>query len=152
MKRIVSFLLLLAAVLPVHAGDSGLAYISSEKDHAITMVDLKTLSVLGVISTCKRPRHMQRLSGGTQLMVACSDSGRADLIDLATRRSIGSLPLGDDPEIFDLSPDGRMAYVSAEEEGALNVFDLGAKKQVKSVPVGKEPEGVKVSSDGKRVY
>jgi PQQ-dependent catabolism-associated beta-propeller protein len=144
--------LLLAVTLGAHAQGSGLAYVSSEKDHAITMVDLKTLSVMGTFPTCKRPRHMQRLAEGARLMVACSDSGRADVIDLASRKSVGSIALGDDPEVFDLSPDGRTAYVSAEEDGALNVFDLAQKKQIKSVPLGKEPEGVKVSADGRRVY
>jgi PQQ-dependent catabolism-associated beta-propeller protein len=144
--------LLLAVTLGVHAEGSGLAYVSSEKDHAITMVDLKTLAVVGTIATCKRPRHMQRVAAGKQLMVACSDSGRADIIDLASRKSAGGFPLGDDPEVFDLSPDGRTAYVSAEEDGALNVFDLAARKPAGSVPLGKEPEGVKVSPDGKRVY
>ncbi|HJW12881.1 MAG TPA: hypothetical protein VJ598_13880, partial [Albitalea sp.] len=86
MKRL-AILVLLAAAYGAQAKDSGLAYVSSEKDHAITLVDLKTLAVVGTIPTCKRPRHMQRLRGDTQLMVACSDSGRADLIELATRRS-----------------------------------------------------------------
>jgi hypothetical protein len=79
----------LATVLgaaPAQAKDSGLAFISSEKDHAITLVDLKTLTVVGSIPTCKRPRHMQRLPAGRRLMVACSDSGRADIIDLEHRR------------------------------------------------------------------
>jgi len=138
--------------LPVWAKDSQMAFISSEKDNAITVVDLRPLAVTGTIATCKRPRHMQRLDGDARLMVACSDSGRADLIDLATRKSVGQVPLGDDPEVFDLSPDGRTAYVSAEDDGALNIFDLATKKLRKSVPVGKEPEGVKVSADGQRVY
>lgn len=148
-------LLLLATALGsprAQAEGSGFAYVSSEKDHAITIVDPRTLAVVGTIATCQRPRHMQRLGGGNRLMVACSDAGRADIVDLASRRPVDGVPLGEDPEIFDLSPDGRMAYVSAEEDGTLNVFDLPAKKQLASIPVGKEPEGVKVSPDGRRVY
>lgn len=131
---------------------TGLAYVTSEKDHTLTLVDVKTLAVTGTIATCKRPRHLQAVAGGARLMVACSDSGRADVIDLATRKSVDRIPIGDDPEAFDLSPDGKLAYVSAEEDGALHVFDLVAKKQIKSVPIGEEPEGVKVSPDGKRIY
>jgi PQQ-dependent catabolism-associated beta-propeller protein len=152
MKPVILFALLLAAALSIQAKDSGLAFVTSEKDNAITLVDLNTLAVVGTIPTCKRPRHLQRLHGDTRLMVACSDSGRADLIDIPSRRSVGGLALGDDPEVFDLSPDGRTAYVSAEDDGALNVFDLDAKKQRASVALGKEPEGVKVSPDGRRVY
>ncbi|MFG5407540.1 PQQ-dependent catabolism-associated beta-propeller protein [Piscinibacter sakaiensis] len=129
-----------------------LAFVTSEKDHTITVVDVRTLTVAGTIATCKRPRHIQPLPGGARVLVACSDSGQGDVIDLASRKSVGRVPLGEDPEAFDLSPDGKLAYVSAEEDGALHVFDLAAKKQVRSVKVGEEPEGVKTAPDGKRIY
>lgn len=130
-------------------------WVSSEKDHAITLIDAATLAVQGVVPTCKRPRHMQLLpqaSAGRQLLVACGESNAADLIDVATRRSLRRIPLGDDPEAFDISPDGKTLYASNEDEGALSFIDVGSGKVVASVRVGKEPEGVKVSADGKLVY
>ena len=143
---------LLATAFAAQAKDTGLAYVSSEKDHSLTTIDAKTLAVTGVIKTCKRPRHMALLDGGAKLLVACGDSKTSDLIDLATKQSVAKVNLGDDPEAFDLSADGKLAYVSAEEDGALNVIEIASGKIVKSIPVGKEPEGVKVSPDGKRVY
>jgi PQQ-dependent catabolism-associated beta-propeller protein len=148
---------LAAAALALAAGGAlakgtGLAYVSSEKDDALTLIDLKTLAVAGTIKTCKRPRHLQFLPGNERLMVVCSDSHRADIIDVATKKSVGQMSLGEDPEAFDLSPDGKTVYVSSEEDGALSIFDFASKKQVAKVPVGEEPEGVKVSPDGKRVY
>lgn len=130
-------------------------WVSSEKDHAIAIVDAASLTVQGTVSTCKRPRHMQLLPGtsaGRQLLVACGESHAADLIDVATRKSLRRIPLGDDPEAFDVSPDGRTLYVSNEDEGTLSFIDVASGKLLKSVPVGKEPEGVKVSADGKTVY
>ena len=170
MKLLVPGLLLLAT-LAAHAKDSGLAYVSSEKDDGITLVDLKTLAVAGHIPTCKRPRHLQRLPDATRLMVACSDSGRADLIDLASRRSVGGMALGDDPELFDLSPDGRLAYVSAEDDGALNVspdgrrvfvtsevanmvhvIDTATLQVVKNIAVGKRPRRMAFGADGRELW
>ena len=148
-------LLALLALLATHAAsakDTGIAYVSSEKDHAITLIDLKTLAVVGVIKTCKRPRHMKLIEGNTKLMVACSDSSKADIIDIATGKSVARIAFGDDPEVFDLSLDGKTAYLSAEDEGALTVVDVATGKSLKSIPVGKEPEGVLTSPDGKRVY
>jgi PQQ-dependent catabolism-associated beta-propeller protein len=130
----------------------GVAFVSSEKDHAITVLDLKTQAVTGTIATCKRPRHMQLLPGGTQMLVACGESSQADVIDVATRKSVRRLPFGDDPEAFDLSPDGKTAYVSLEDEGALGIVDVATGKLLKSIEVGKEPEGVKATPDGKTVY
>jgi PQQ-dependent catabolism-associated beta-propeller protein len=127
-------------------------WVSSEKDHSLAVVDAATLAVQTPIATCKRPRHMQLLPGGKQLLVACAESHAADLIDVATRKSVRRVPLGDDPEAFDLSPDGKTLYVSMEDEGALGFVDFASGKMTQQVPIGKEPEGVKVSPDGKLVY
>lgn len=133
------------------AAAQGTAYVSSEKDNALTLIDATTLAVKGTLATCKRARHIQRLPDG-KLLVACTDSNAADLIDPASGKSLRRIPLGDEPEAFDISPDGKTIYVSNEDEGAASFFDLASGKKLQSVKVGKEPEGVKVSADGKRVY
>ena len=129
----------------------GTAYVSSEKDPAITLIDLATLSVKGTIPTCKRGRHIQ-LTADRQIMLACTESNAADLIDPASGKSVRRIPLGDEPEAFDLSPDGKTIYVSNEDEGAVSFIDAANGKVLNSIKVGKEPEGVKVSADGKTLY
>ena len=54
-----SFAALLGACLGMAALAQGTAYVSSEKDQAVTLIDLATLSVKGTIPTCKRGRHIQ---------------------------------------------------------------------------------------------
>ena len=129
----------------------GTAYVSSEKDQALTLIDLATLSVKGTIPTCKRGRHMQLTPDG-KIMVACTDSNAADVIDPASGKSLRRIPLGDEPEAFDISPDGKTIYVSNEDEGEVSFVDALTGKTLKSIKVGKEPEGVKVSADGKTLY
>ena len=129
----------------------GTAYVSSEKDDALTMIDLATLTVKGTIPTCKRGRHLQ-LTPDRKLMLACTESGVADLIDPATNKSVRRVPLGDDPEAFDLSPDGKTIYVSAEDSGEAVFIDFETGKKKLAVKIGAEPEGVKVSADGKVLY
>ena len=143
-----------ALVLTFVAGPAlaqGTAYVSSEKDNALTLIDLGSLAVKGTIATCKRARHVQLTPDG-KVMVACTDSNAADVIDPATAKSLRRIPLGQEPEAFDLSPDGKTIYVSNEDEGAVSFVDAASGKLLKSVKVGKEPEGVKVSADGKLVY
>lgn len=140
-----------AALAPTLALAQGTAYVSSEKDDALTLIDVKTLAVKGTIPTCKRARHLQLMADG-KLMVACTDSNSADVIDLATGKSVRRIPLGDEPEAFDLSPDGKTIYVSNEDEGEASFVDAASGKVLKSVKVGEEPEGVKVSADGRTLY
>lgn len=141
----------LLALACAGAAAQGTAYVSSEKDDALTLIDLGTLTVKGTVPTCKRGRHMM-LTPDRKLLVACTDSNAADLIDPATNKSLRRIPLGDEPEAFDLSPDGKTIYVSNEDDGEASFIDFASGKKLKSVAVGGEPEGVKVSADGKLVY
>ena len=145
---------LIAASLLAASGATlaqGTAYVSSEKDNSLTLIDLGTLAVKGTIATCKRARHVQ-MTPDAKIMVACTDSNAADIIDPASGKSLRRMPLGKEPEAFDISPDGRVVYVSNEDEGELSFVDAATGKTLKDVKVGKEPEGVKVSADGKIVY
>ena len=134
------------------ASAQGIAWVTSEKDAALTLIDMKTLAVVGTVPTCKRTRHIQMLPGGKRLMTACGESHKGDILDVATRKSVGRIPMGEDPEAFDLSPDGKTLYVSAEDDGELLFLDAATGKKLKSVKVGEEPEGVLASPDGKRVF
>lgn len=138
-----------AATLPAAAQT---AFISSEKDSALAVIDLKTLAVTGSVPTCKRARHVQLTPDRKQIMVACTDSNQLDFIDVATRKSVKRIPFGDEPEAFDLSPDGKTAYVSNEDEASASFVDAATGKVLKTVKIGEEPEGVKATPDGKLVY
>jgi len=133
------------------ASTQGTAYVSSEKDDALTMIDLATLTVKGTVPTCKRGRHIQ-LTPDRKIMVACTDSNAADVIDPATGKSLRRVPLGDEPEAFDISPDGKTLYVSNEDAAEASFIDAASGKKLQSIKVGQEPEGVKVSADGKTLY
>ena len=142
---------LMGAGLGSAAQAQGTAYVSSEKDQTLTLIDLATLSVKGTLPTCKRGRHIQR-TPDAKIMVACTDSNAADVIDPATGQSLRRIPLGNEPEAFDISPDGKTIYVSNEDAGEASFVDALTGKTLKSIKVGKEPEGVKVSADGKTLY
>jgi len=129
----------------------GTLYVSSEKDDSLTLIDLATLTVKGTIATCKRARHVQ-LTPDRKLLVACTDSNAADLIDLASGKSLRRIPLGNEPEAFDISPDGKTIYVSNEDEGVASFVDFASGKLKQTVKVGGEPEGVKLSADGGTLY
>ena len=47
------------------AAAQGTAYVSSEKDDALTLIDAATLAVKGTVPTCKRGRHIQRTPDGS---------------------------------------------------------------------------------------
>jgi PQQ-dependent catabolism-associated beta-propeller protein len=127
------------------------AYVSSEKDNNIAVINLRDMKVQTSFAACKRPRHLQ-LTATQQLMVACSNDQAVSVFDLKSQKAVNRIPLGEDPEMFDLSPDGKTLFVSDEEEAELSIVDIASKSKKIAIKVGKEPEGVKVSPDGKTVY
>jgi PQQ-dependent catabolism-associated beta-propeller protein len=149
-RRMISTMSLVLAA-PAWAA-TGAVFISSEKDNVITVLDGKTQQQIGLIKTCKRPRHMQFTSDRKQIIVACGDDGRADVIDVASRNVVDKIPLEEGAEIFDLSRDGKTLYFSNEDEASVVAVDLASKKVVKEIKVGQEPEGVLIAPDGKNMY
>ena len=98
---------LVAALLagPAIAKDTGLVFVSSEKDNAVTALDGRTLEVVKVIPTGKRPRDLMFSPDHTKLYAACGDSNRVDVIDVATLAVTGRIPVGEklqDPMPFKL--------------------------------------------------
>ena len=99
----------LAAALStaVLAQAQGVAYVSSEKDDALAIVDLKTLSVTGTLPSCKRPRHLQRIGDGSRMLVERSLSAIHD----RDERMVGTvMVLRDITESRALS--SRMTYLA----------------------------------------
>ena len=96
----------LAPGRPVSAAGTGRIFVSSERDHSLTVLDSKTLEKVGLVKTGNRPRHL-RFSGDRKLLyVAASDADRVDIVDVAAMKVVDKLEVGANPEVFDISPDG----------------------------------------------
>ena len=120
---------LLSALLLVLAGaaaakDTGLIFVSSEKDNVVTVLDGKTYEVVKTIGTAARPRHLQFSPDRSQIYVACGDGDAIDIIDVATLELVDRIADIDDPEAFDLSHDGGLMYISLEDDAKLGILDL----------------------------
>ncbi|WP_228535635.1 PQQ-dependent catabolism-associated beta-propeller protein [Noviherbaspirillum malthae] len=144
-------LLLLAPHVPEWSA-TGAVFVSSEKDNTITVLDGKTQQQIGLIKTCKRPRHMQFTPDRKRLIAACGDDGAAVVVDVAARKVVDKIALEEGAEIFDLSHDGKTLYFSNEDEAAVVAVDLATKKTTGQIKVGQEPEGVLIAPDGKNLY
>ena len=85
----------LAGARPASAAGTGRIFVSSERDHSVTVLDGKTLEKVAVVKTGNRARHLRFSADRKLLYVAASDSNRVDIIDVATlegRRPRGRRP------------------------------------------------------------
>ncbi len=117
--------LVLALSAPgVLAKNTGLVFVSSEKDHAVTVLDGKTYEVIKQIRTAARPRHLLFNPERTRIYAACGDGDAIDIIDVDKLELVDRIVGIDDPELFDFSPDGKLMYISLEDDAKLGILDL----------------------------
>ena len=132
MKSIhVRFLAAVAAVMLVigpaaRAAGTGYLFVSSEKDHAITVLDGQTYEVVKQIRTAARPRHLAFNPDRSRLYAACGDGNAIEIIDVAALELVDRIGPIDDPEAFGFSPDGETMYISLEDAAQLGILNLRA--------------------------
>ena len=126
-----SFLAAMAAAMlamapATRAAGTGYLFVSSEKDHAITVLDGRTYEVVKQIRTAARPRHLAFSPDRSRLYAACGDGNAIDIIDVAALELVDRIGPIDDPEAFDFSPDGETMYISLEDDAQLGILNLRA--------------------------
>jgi len=150
-----------------------LVYVTNEDSQDLSVIDIRTDSVVATIPVGTRPRGVRVSRDGKTVFVALSGSPKcpptmpdeecekltADkskdgiaVVDVASRKTVRVLPGGSDPEAFDISQDGSTLFVSNEDADSASIVDIRSGKIRTTLPVGKEPEGVRLHPDGEVVY
>ncbi len=142
----------LAASASVSAKGTGYLFISTERDHSVTVIDSKTFEVVKNITTGKRPRDMQWNADKTLLYVGASDANRIDIIDVAKLEVVDYVIPGDDPDQFAITADGKILIAANEDENLATFVDIENDEIIGVIHTGVEPEGVSITADGKRAY
>lgn len=135
----------------VGAKETGLVFVSNEKDSTITVLSLEG-RVLRSFDTCARPRGMHFSQDRSQFYVGCADVSVIVIYDVATQEVVGRIRNVEEPETFDLHPNGKHLYISNEEDATATLFDIETAEQLAEFETGEEPEGVQVTSDGRLVF
>src|SRR5260370_14463811 len=134
------------------AKDTGLIFVSTEKNNNVVVVDPETNKIVKHLKTSRQPRDMHFNDDHTKLYVACGGDDTIDIIDVAKLEVVGRLVTGPRPEAFAIDDKRRRIYVSNREESSLSVVDMDQDIIIHEVPTGAEPEGVFISEDGQFIY
>ena len=119
-------LLAVASTATTWAAGTGYLFVSSEKDHAVSVLDGESYALVKQIRTAARPRHLRFTPDRSRIYVACGDGDAIDVIDVARLELVDRIgPIGD-PEAFEFSPDGETLYISLEDDAQLGILNLRA--------------------------
>ena len=151
---------------------SATAYVSSERDREIDVVDVSRPAVPKLVTRIPvqgNPNSMVLNAAQTRLFVAADNSDKVSVIDTATNRVVENIRTtapagvlrgpeqlpGAAPNSLVLSPDEKTLYVTNGGMNAVAVISLAQGRRhsvVGLIPTGWYPQSISISRDGKTLY
>jgi YVTN family beta-propeller protein len=136
--------------MPFYDRNSGMLYVSTELDKAITIINPKTLKIVGKIPTGQEQSHMYALSpDGKHGYTANVGPGTVSVLDMAARKTITIIPVSAKIQRISISRDGRMIFTADETKPQMAVIDTATNKVKTWIPLPAIGYGSTVTIDGR---
>jgi YVTN family beta-propeller protein len=129
---------------------NGLVYVTTELDESVTILDPKTLRIIGKVPTGKPESHMLAINAdGRRGYTANVGSGTVSVLDLEARRLLGVIPVAKTIQRIALSADGRHVFTADQEKAELAVVDTASNTVTQRVSLPGIAYGTAPTPDGK---
>ncbi len=114
---------------PVFGPKDGLLYVTAELDKSVSIIDPRTLKIVGSIPTGEPESHMLAISqDGRRGYTANVGPGTISVLDLAARRNVAVIPVAKHVQRVSVSPDDRWVFTSDTSEPRLAVINTATNK------------------------
>jgi DNA-binding beta-propeller fold protein YncE len=134
---------------PLFGPKDGMLYVSTELDKSITVIDPKSLKIVGAIPTGRPESHMFALSrDGRYGYTTNVGSGTISVLDIAARKTLDVISVAPVIQRITLSVDDRFAFTSDQSKPQLAVFDTAARKVTSWIPLVAPGYGTAATPDG----
>lgn len=129
---------------------NGMLYVTSELDNSVSIIDPKTLRIVGSVPTGQAESHMLAITkDGRRGYTSNVGPGTVSVLDLEARKTIAIIPVSKQAQRISLSIDDRMVFTSDQTKPQLAIIDT-SKNQVKMwVPLPGEGYGTAPTPDGR---
>jgi YVTN family beta-propeller protein len=136
--------------LPVLDAKRNLLYVTTELDNAITVINPKTLKIVGTVPTGAQQSHMLVLShDGTRGYTANVGPGSVSAVDLLGHKTIAVIPVSGEVQRIAISNDDRWVFTSDQKSPRLAVIDTRTNKIARWVDLPGTGYGTAPTIDGK---
>ena len=128
----------------------GMLYVTTELDQAVTIIDPKTLKVVGKIPTGQPESHMLAISpDGSRGYTANVGPGTVSVLDMQARKTLAVIPVAPHVQRIAVSIDGSMAFTSDQTKPQLAVIDTSTHKVKTWIPLPASGYGTAPTPDGR---
>jgi YVTN family beta-propeller protein len=105
-------------------GPDGTLYVTTELDHSVTIIDPKTLKILGSIPTGQPESHMFTIAhNGLRGYTANVGPGTVSVLDINARKTITVIPISGNTQRIAISNDDKWVFTADQTAPRLAVID-----------------------------
>jgi len=136
--------------MPLVEPVSGLLYVTTELDKAVTIIDPKTLKIVGKIPTGQEQSHMLVVSNdGKRGYTANVGPGTVSVLDMVARKTIAVIPISGTTQRISMSRDGSMVFTADQTKPQVAVIVTATNKVKTWIPLPAVGYGSTPTLDGK---
>jgi YVTN family beta-propeller protein len=135
---------------PLFGPKDGLLYVTTELDQSITLIDPKTLKIVGSIPTGQPESHMLALShDGRRGYTANVGPGTVSVLDIQARKVLKIVQISSNTQRIAISPDDRWVFTADQTKPQLAVIDTTTNSVSKWIPLEGIAYGTAPTPDGR---
>jgi YVTN family beta-propeller protein len=136
--------------LPVLDAAHGRLYVTTELDEAVTVIDTKTLRIVGKVPTGQAQSHMLAIShDGRFGYTANVGPGTVSVLDLMARKKLAVIPVAGTVQRIAITADDRYVFTSDQQQPRLAVIDTATRKVKQWVALPGTGYGAAATPDGR---
>jgi len=129
---------------------SGLLYVTTELDKTVSIIDPKTLKIVGAVPTGSEQSHMLAIShDGRFGYTANVGPGTVSVLDLKDRKTIAVIPVSGDVQRIAISADDKLVFTADQTKPQLAVIDTASNKVANWIPLPALAYGTAATPDGR---
>jgi DNA-binding beta-propeller fold protein YncE len=134
----------------VYDKNSGMLYVTTELDKTISIIDPKTLKIVGSVPTGQEQSHMLALSrDGSRGYTANVGPGTVSVLDMRARKTLAIIPISAETQRISISRDDSMVFTADQTKPQLAVIDTATNKVKTWVPLPRVGYGTAPTLDGR---
>jgi YVTN family beta-propeller protein len=134
---------------PLIGPKDGLLYVTTELNQTVTLIDPKTLKIVGYIPTGQPESHMLALShDGQRGYTANVGPGTVSVLDVPGRKVLKIIPISKNTQRISISPDDRWVFTADQTKPQLAVIDTSTNSVSKWIPLEGIAYGTAPTPDG----
>ena len=135
---------------PVYDARRGVLYVTTELDKSVSVVDPRTLKVVGSIPTGQAESHMLVLShDGRRGYTANVGPGTVSVLDLDGKKTVAVVPIAGKTQRIAISNDDRMVFTADQTQPRMAVIDTATNKVSRWIALPALGYGAAVTKDGR---